>query len=257
MHRDSSNNLSLILPASGSLGRAGFSSYTYDALFTSDAPNLVVSGFEALFGTGFDSGLAGILAGDLSVADFVLSLAPGPWTLAMLAIQYPGMLSCPQSQQVTAMKRDTRLCEDLGEYCSQRLPIIRTCLTQTHTFCCFNSRLARLINEQGRTQLRPRMGDGATARLQRFLGGRTTGPRLRPHGPLRVLCGDRANVTQRSGRGQPCLQPGPPVLLRARSMLDCSGAGNSHVHPRNGVILQRSGTIRVGPSARSSWPYGR
>ena len=147
------SNLSLILSASGSLGRAGFSSYTYDALFTSDAPNLVVSGFEALFGTGLDSGLAGILAGDLSVADFVISLAPGPWTLAMLAIQYSGLLSCPQPQQVTAMKRDTRLCKDLGEYCSQRLPIIRTCLTQTHTFCCFNSRLARLINEQGRTQL--------------------------------------------------------------------------------------------------------
>ena len=68
------SNLSLILSASGQLGRAGFSSYTYDALFTSDAPNLVVSGFEALFGTGLDSGLAGILAGDLSVADFVISL---------------------------------------------------------------------------------------------------------------------------------------------------------------------------------------
>ena len=147
------SNLSLILSAGGQAGRAAFSSYTYDALFTSDAPGLVVSGFEALFGTGLDSGLAGILAGDLAVADFVLSLAPGPWTLAMLAIQYSGLLSCPQPQQVTAMKRDANLCQDLGEYCSRRLPIIRTCMEQTHTFCCFNSRLARLINAQGRAQL--------------------------------------------------------------------------------------------------------
>ena len=51
------------------------------------------------------------------------------------------------------MKRDANLCQDLGEYCSRRLPIIHTCMEQTHTFCCFNSRLARLINEQGRAQL--------------------------------------------------------------------------------------------------------
>ena len=66
-------NLSMAVNAISTVGKAGFSSYTYDALFTSDAPDFVISGFESLFGTGFDSGLAGILAGDLSVADFVIS----------------------------------------------------------------------------------------------------------------------------------------------------------------------------------------
>ena len=130
------------------------SSYTYDALFTADAPDLVIAGFEALFGAGGgSSALAGLIAGDLSVGAFVTSLVPGPWTLAMLAIQLSGLLSCEDAEQVLAMKRDNRLCHGVGSYCSARLPIIRTCIETTETYCCFNSRLSRIINEQGRAQL--------------------------------------------------------------------------------------------------------
>ena len=57
-------------------------------------PDLVIAGFEALFGAGGgSSALAGLIAGDLSVGSFVTSLVPGPWTLAMLAIQLSGC--CP------------------------------------------------------------------------------------------------------------------------------------------------------------------
>jgi conjugal transfer mating pair stabilization protein TraN len=137
----------------GSLFSTG-SSYTYDALFTADAPDLVIAGFEALFGAGGgSSALAGLIAGDLSVGSFVTSLVPGPWTLAMLAIQLSGLLSCEDAEQVLAMKRDNRLCHGVGSYCSARLPIIRTCIETTETYCCFNSRLSRIINEQGRAQL--------------------------------------------------------------------------------------------------------
>ena len=31
--------------------------------------------------------------------------------------------------------------------------LIRTCIETTETYCCFNSRLSRIINEQGRAQL--------------------------------------------------------------------------------------------------------
>src|ERR1019366_7392904 len=113
------NNLNLISGVGGqALGALG-SSYTYDALFTSDAPDLAIAGFEALFGAGgCSSALAGLLAGDVSVASFVETLVPGPWTIAMLAIQLSGILSCEQTEQVLAMKRDNRLCHSLGSYCS-------------------------------------------------------------------------------------------------------------------------------------------
>lgn len=148
------STFNLITGAGGQAIGAIGSSYTYDALFTADAPDLVIAGFEALFGAGGgSSALAGLIAGDLSVGSFVTSLVPGPWTLAMLAIQLSGLLSCEDAEQVLAMKRDNRLCHGVGSYCSMRLPIIRTCIETTETYCCFNSRLSRIINEQGRAQL--------------------------------------------------------------------------------------------------------
>ncbi len=148
------SNLNLILGAGGQVMGAVGSSYTYDALFTSDAPDMVIAGFEALFGAGGgSSALAGLLAGDLSVASFVGTLVPGPWTIAMLAIQLSGILSCEQAEQILAMKRDNRLCHGVGSYCSSRLPIIRLCVETTESYCCFNSRLSRILNEQGRGQL--------------------------------------------------------------------------------------------------------
>ncbi|MBE0625496.1 MAG: conjugal transfer protein TraN [Burkholderiales bacterium] len=148
------SNLDLILGAGGQAVGALGSSYTYDALFTSDAPNMVIAGFQALFSAGGgSSALGGLLAGDVSVASFVGSLVPGPWTIAMLAIQFSGILSCEQAEQVLAMKRDNRLCHGVGSYCSARVPIIRVCTETTQSYCCFNSRLARILNEQGRAQL--------------------------------------------------------------------------------------------------------
>ena len=147
-------NLNLILAAGGQVLGAVGSSYTYDALFTADAPDSVIAGFEALFGVGGGtSALAGLMAGDVSVAEFVGSLAPGPWTIAMLAIQLSGILNCEQAEQVLAMKRDSRLCHGVGGYCSSRTPIIKVCIEKTESYCCFNSRLARILNEQGRAQI--------------------------------------------------------------------------------------------------------
>lgn len=148
------NTMNLVMGAGGqALGVIG-SSYTYDALFASDLPNMVISGFEALFGVGGgSSALAGLMAGDLSVATFLETLVPGPWTIAMIAIQLSGILSCEEAEQVLALKRDNRLCHAVGSYCSARLPIVRTCIETTQSYCCFNSRLARILNEQGRAQL--------------------------------------------------------------------------------------------------------
>jgi conjugal transfer mating pair stabilization protein TraN len=149
-------NLSLALNAISTVGKASFSSYTYDALFTSDAPDFAVTGFEALFGTGFDSGLAGLLAGDLAVGDFIIALVPSYWTIAMLAIQYSGIMSCSDEEKVTAMKRDARLCVEFGDYCSSCISVFGkcvACLERTKSYCCFNSHLARIINEQGRAQV--------------------------------------------------------------------------------------------------------
>jgi conjugal transfer mating pair stabilization protein TraN len=151
-------NMAVLLASGRAIGSLASSTYTYDALFASDAPNFVINGFQSLFGTGGSSAAAGLLAGDLSVSSFMSSLVPGPWTVALLAIQYSGLLSCPEKEKVVAMKRDANLCVDLGSYCSKRLPVIRTCMEQTNSFCCFNSKLARILNVAGKAQMGRSLG---------------------------------------------------------------------------------------------------
>jgi conjugal transfer mating pair stabilization protein TraN len=147
------NTLGVASTVVGTVGKAVFSTYTYDALFLNDAPAIVLQGFEALAGTGYSSTLAGVLSGNIGVEEFMQSLVPGPWTAALLAVQVLMILSeCDQNEMITAMKKDARLCVELGEYCSKKA-ILGVCLDKKQSYCCFNSRLSRIINEQGRAQL--------------------------------------------------------------------------------------------------------
>src|SRR5207247_3286548 len=48
------------------------------------------------------------------------------------------------------------LCVEFGDYCSRCISVFGkcvTCLERTKSYCCFNSHLARIINEQGRAQV--------------------------------------------------------------------------------------------------------
>lgn len=85
-----------------------------------------------------------------------------PYSLAItVAIQLISeLLSCEEAEKLLAMHREANLCVAVGSFCSRRVPIIRTCIEQTQSYCCFNSRLARIINERGRAQLGKGWGSG-------------------------------------------------------------------------------------------------
>jgi conjugal transfer mating pair stabilization protein TraN len=154
------SNASVIMTAVGTGGKALASTYTYDALFASDAPQWLVNGFQAVLDGGYSSVLAGAVAGDLAVDQILSSLVPGPWSMALLAIQLSGITSCPTNQQITSIKRGGNLCMDLGDYCSRefRALFFKVCLERTQSACCFNSKLAKAINVQGKAQLGISMG---------------------------------------------------------------------------------------------------
>lgn len=67
--------------------------------------------------------------------------------------------TCSQSETQTAMQWDNgtyakNLCIQIGSpYCSKSVPIIGTCMEDTTTFCCYNSILSRIIEQQGGAQL--------------------------------------------------------------------------------------------------------
>ena len=100
---------------------------------------------------------SGLLGGPIyslgSVGSFNLYFDPYSLAAAVALQLISELLSCEQSEQLLAMHRDANLCVHVGSFCSSRVPILGTCIEQTESYCCFNSILARIINEQGRGQI--------------------------------------------------------------------------------------------------------
>jgi conjugal transfer mating pair stabilization protein TraN len=84
-----------------------------------------------------------------------MMLNPTTWILAGVMYAAQEILlsgSCTQEDLETAMMDQAGRCHSLGTYCSDKWPLVG-CVQTTEAFCCFNSMLARLIQEQGRPQL--------------------------------------------------------------------------------------------------------
>lgn len=58
---------------------------------------------------------------------------------------------CPVEEQQLARLRAKGRCKHIGSYCAQR--ILGVCVKEKESYCCFNSKLARIINEGGKAQL--------------------------------------------------------------------------------------------------------
>jgi conjugal transfer mating pair stabilization protein TraN len=80
-----------------------------------------------------------------------------PTTLAIAAAMYliQELLfsgSCNQEDVETAMLESSGMCHYLTTYCKKRWFLVG-CVQEAKVFCCFNSKLARIVHEQGRPQL--------------------------------------------------------------------------------------------------------
>lgn len=65
------------------------------------------------------------------------------------------LFGCGNEEELLADKRDNGLCHYIGSYCSQKVwtPFGKICLTKKESYCCFKSKIARLIQVQGKAQL--------------------------------------------------------------------------------------------------------
>jgi len=113
----------------------------------------------AVNGTALPAGSAVLYSGDTMVVAF------DPWSLAIAVIIYiiMSMSSCNEDEGKLAMKQGAGLCLSIGTYCSSCIRILGkcvSCIEHTTGKCCFNSRLARIINEQGRVQVGKGWGSG-------------------------------------------------------------------------------------------------
>ena len=143
----------------------------YDILMNSENQQFIYQGMSALLlGGGFSgtftsygitvavngaalpAGSAVLYAGDSMVIAFE------PWSLVIAIIIYiiMSMMSCNEDEGRLAMKEGAKLCHTIGTWCSSCIRILGSCVScieHTTSKCCFNSMLARIVNEQGRAQI--------------------------------------------------------------------------------------------------------
>jgi conjugal transfer mating pair stabilization protein TraN len=74
---------------------------------------------------------------------------------------------CNAEDRAVDQKDDKGLCHQVGTYCSDK--ILGVCVTRKQSYCCFSSKLTRILQEQGRAQLGLTWGSAKEPNCQGFL----------------------------------------------------------------------------------------
>lgn len=103
-----------------------------------------------------------VLSGGSMKSTLLLGVDPAALALSIATMVVQEMLSCDSEEVLTATRRDHRLCHYVGEYCSKsvKLGFISICVQHKETYCCFNSKISKILNEAARVQL-PGLGWGS------------------------------------------------------------------------------------------------
>lgn len=140
------------------LMNAGNRKFFYDGM-KSLLTNAGFSGTFTSFGVTVAVNGAALPAGSVTLMSTQsMAIAFNPWSLGITAVMYiaTSMMSCNDTEGKLAMKEGAKLCLSMGTWCSKCITILGKCIScieHTTSKCCFNSLLARLINEQGRAQI--------------------------------------------------------------------------------------------------------
>lgn len=78
---------------------------------------------------------------------------------------------CDQEDMETGMLRGSGMCHEVGTYCTAK--ILGLCIQKAKGHCCFNTKLGRIIQEQGRPQLKSFNGLGWGTPQQPYCRGFT------------------------------------------------------------------------------------
>ena len=166
---------SALMSAGGQALKYG-SSYMYDSLYSASS---IVRGMDSmlvsspagsltggsLFGGslnpsfglyGFTATLGAAPAGATvlgSAGGFTFAFDPTSLAISVAIMVVTELMSCTPDEKKLSMKTGQNLCRFTGSFCSMEIPIVGICLQTTQTYCCFNSRLAKIINTAGGAQL--------------------------------------------------------------------------------------------------------
>jgi conjugal transfer mating pair stabilization protein TraN len=173
------SNQAVLLPIALSAGRAvldyGFqnaSNYMYDFMFSKGNSWMTQKAVDA-WGSGAwnphpstSMSFYGLTVSYTSGAGFAFSFDPYSFALQVGIYLLMQFLSCTEDEAYLAMKKGSRLCHYVGDYCAHKF--LGYCYQRKQSYCCFNSRLARIIHEQGRPQIGKSWGGGDSPNCSGF-----------------------------------------------------------------------------------------
>ncbi|MBL8484164.1 MAG: conjugal transfer protein TraN [Rhodocyclaceae bacterium] len=136
-------------------------------------PTFSLYGFVASFnaplavGAGLNTG--GIALGSMSIGNSTVFFGFDPMSFAIsIAMQMiiSELTNCEPDEQQLAMKVGMGLCHEVGTYCDGE--VLGACFRHRRGYCCFNSKLSRMLNEQGRQQIGKSWGTGENPQCTGF-----------------------------------------------------------------------------------------
>ncbi|WP_200254381.1 conjugal transfer mating pair stabilization protein TraN, partial [Thiococcus pfennigii] len=117
-----------------------------NALFTVDGGAAFVGG-ELQAGTIELGGVVGTTLSWIMTAYMI-------YTVAVILVQL--IWTCEEDEFELGVKRELKSCHYVGSYC--KTDVLGACIERRKAYCCFNSPLSRILNEQIRPQLGRRWG---------------------------------------------------------------------------------------------------
>ena len=94
---------------------------------------------------------AGKSSGLITTAAGAAAIASGPAAIAALATPFLTTFLCSSDEKMLDVKDRMGLCHYVGTYCSDK--VLGVCTSKRKNYCCFESKLSRILQEQGREQL--------------------------------------------------------------------------------------------------------
>jgi len=76
--------------------------------------------------------------------------------------------SCSSEEKELMAMQEKKLCHFVGSFCSKKMAILGKCMENKKAYCCFNSKISRVIMQQGKNQLGKEWGSPETPECRGF-----------------------------------------------------------------------------------------
>lgn len=123
------------------------------------------TGMKAAY-TAFKAGAGASSAASQGLNAMIVGIDPATIALSIAFTMIVDLLltGCNAEDMEAGVLRGSDMCVDVGSYCKIKIPLIG-CVQKAKSNCCFNSKLGRIIQEQGRPQLASFSGGWGTAKI--------------------------------------------------------------------------------------------